>query len=245
MTKIFVVASGKGGVGKSTLTVCLGKVLASMDKKTLIIDTDMGLAGLDIMLGVADRNAFNWLDVIEGNCGIADTIISVSDNLDLIPAPNTFIDGFSPESFRSAMSDISDFGYDFIFLDAPAGLGAGLQLAATLADRALIVTTADNVSTKAAQNVREALEEFGVRQSRLIINRFRKKPTIRGSYLNIDAAIDSAAVQLIGIAPEDYGVQFLAMQGEFRKNKKITGLAFERIARRLCGETVELEVKKL
>ena len=244
MSKIFVVASGKGGVGKSTVTACLAKVLAAMKKRVLIIDMDTGLAGLDVMMGVGERNVFSWMDIMEENCKIIDAIIAVNNNLGLIAAPNSYINNITKEDFRKAMSGILEMNFDFIFFDAPAGLGSGLQLASTFADRALIVTTSDDIATRAARNVRETLEELGVKQSRLIINRFRRKPTIKGDYLNIDASIDASTVQLIGIIPEDYGIQHISMNGRLLKTKKGTGAAFTRIAKRLCGEMVELEIKK-
>ena len=245
MTKIIVVASGKGGVGKSTITSSLGRMLAKMGNRTLLIDMDAGLAGLDLMLDVSGQAVFNWADVVNEDCDIDKATIEVSDNLYLLPAPDSYINDITSEQFELAFSDLDDSDYDFILLDAPAGLGHGLRRASSIADRAIVVSTADNISSKAAKIVRDKLDEYGVPQTRLIINRFRKKPTLQGNYLNIDNTIDKAGVQLIGIIPEDYGIQYVSMEGKFKDNKSSTVTAFERIARRLCGENVSLDLRKL
>ena len=67
MSEIIVVTSGKGGVGKTTVTANLGLGLAKMNKKVVVVDTDIGLRNLDVVLGLENRIVYNLIDVIEGN----------------------------------------------------------------------------------------------------------------------------------------------------------------------------------
>jgi septum site-determining protein MinD len=63
-----MVASAKGGVGKSTLCTGLGRILAEQGHKTLLIDMDIGVRSLDLLLNVAEKTVYNWGDVMVGNC---------------------------------------------------------------------------------------------------------------------------------------------------------------------------------
>ena len=67
MSEVIVITSGKGGVGKTTATANIGMGLARMKKRTVVIDTDIGLRNLDVVLGLENRIVYNMVDVIEGN----------------------------------------------------------------------------------------------------------------------------------------------------------------------------------
>ncbi|HHU85018.1 MAG TPA: AAA family ATPase [Clostridiales bacterium] len=245
MSQIFVICSGKGGVGKSTVAAMLGQILADRDKKVLLTDSDSGLSGLDVMLNVGESVVFSWADVIKEVCSLDEAIFSVNDNLDLLPAPSYFADDISSEEFGELFEASGFEKYDYIFIDAPAGIGAELERACTPADYALIVTTPDNISAKAARAVRDKIDSLGVKQALLIINRFRKKPTLKCDYLNIDDTINIAQTGLIGVIPEDYKIQIIALDEREPKVDKRTISAFERIAGRVLGENIPLGVKKL
>ena len=75
MGEIIVVTSGKGGVGKTTTTANLGVGLARLDKKVIVIDTDLGLRNLDVVMGLENRIVYNLIDVIEGNCRLKQALI--------------------------------------------------------------------------------------------------------------------------------------------------------------------------
>lgn len=70
MSKVIVITSGKGGVGKTTSTANIGAGLAQMNKKVILVDTDIGLRNLDVVMGLENRIIYNLVDVIEGNCRI-------------------------------------------------------------------------------------------------------------------------------------------------------------------------------
>lgn len=124
MAEIILVASGKGGSGKSTFTVGVSKALASCGKKVLAIDCDIGLRSLDLLLGVSESVVFDWGDLLEGRCSAEQALIKGS--VDLLAAPRAYGDGFTDEGFRQMVAGF-DNNYDFIFLDSPRGHRQGLH----------------------------------------------------------------------------------------------------------------------
>ena len=75
MSEIIVVTSGKGGVGKTTVTANLGAGLSMLGGRVVLIDTDIGLRNLDVVMGLENRIVYNLVDVIEGNCRLKQALI--------------------------------------------------------------------------------------------------------------------------------------------------------------------------
>ena len=75
MSEVIVVTSGKGGVGKTTSAANIGAGLARMNKKVVLIDTDIGLRNLDVVMGLENRIIYNLVDAVEGNCRIRQALL--------------------------------------------------------------------------------------------------------------------------------------------------------------------------
>ena len=238
-----VIASGKGGVGKSTVTKNLGLYFSSIGKRTLLIDCDAGLSSLDIMLGVAEKVNFTWADAADENCNLSDCILKINDSLSLIPSPKTPLKQEYEDAIKAITGEL-DGEYDYIFIDAPAGVGRGFMRAAEAATKALIVATADEVSVKGAATVASMLRDGGVSESRLLINRYNVKAAKKGRLLTIDELIDKTLVQLIGIIPEDENIMYSTVSTKKLKTKKSDG-AFMRVAARITGENTPLKLSQL
>ncbi len=238
MAQIFVLASGKGGVGKSSLTVGLGKALVSLNKKVLLIDTDIGLQSLDVLLGCSETLVYDWGDVILGRCDNKSAVYTAECGVDLLSCPRKFDDAFTGDAFNALVHGF-DGEYDFILIDAPAGIGSGLKLACSAADFGLVISTSDSVCVRSAGKAADMLESYGIEQTRLIINRFRRRAIERNLLLNVDSVIDETEVQLIGVVPEDPIINYGAV---FTKGQ-LSNAALTRIARRLTGENVPLKLK--
>ncbi|MBO5397041.1 MAG: AAA family ATPase [Clostridia bacterium] len=238
-----VIASGKGGVGKSTITKSLGLQLSEKGASTLLIDCDAGLSSLDIMLGVSEKVNFTWGDVAEERCSTADALMKISDNLTLLPSPKRPLTKDFPDIIKNLTEKLQD-DYDYIFIDAPAGIGRGLHRAAAGADKALVVATADEVSVTGAGTVQKVLRENGIRESRLLINRYDVRAAKKGLLLTVDEIIDKTLVQLIGIVPEDKNIMYSTVSEKRLKTRK-SDSAFLRIAGRISGKYIPLELSQL
>ena len=176
MNNVIVVASGKGGTGKSTVCICLSVSLVKQGKRVLLIDCDCGMRGLDIMLDIEQDILFDASDAVCGNCGFGEAVYKSknNDNLFLMAAPFDAENELSPSVFRQLVDAVKG-GFDYVIIDSPAGIGSGFVTAAAPADRALIVTNAEPTSVRGAVKVRKRLEALGIGDARLVINRFDKR----------------------------------------------------------------------
>lgn len=142
MAKVILVASGKGGVGKSTVSALLGQALAAAGHKTLLAELDSGLRSLDVALGVAESVAFDMGDIARGTPP-EQTLLDCP----FCPGLSVICAGAEPssvseETLAAVTKELSE-KYEFILLDCPAGLGEVLALAAKYAAAAILVTTPD------------------------------------------------------------------------------------------------------
>ncbi|MBQ6268089.1 MAG: P-loop NTPase [Clostridia bacterium] len=237
MAQTILIFSGKGGTGKSSVTVGLGRALAAMDKRVLLVDCDIGLRCLDLLLGAAQDVVFDWGDLLLDRCSAADAILP--GEVDLLAAPRRYDPSFDAAGF-AAMLQMLQANYDYILLDAPAGIGTGLLLAAAGADSAVGVTTPDAVCVRSCCAAYSALRAQGLTDARLIINLFEVRPVLHGRLLNVDQCIDETGIRLLGAVPRDPAVSFCSVTGKAPDEFSPASLAYERIARRLCGEKVPL-----
>lgn len=240
--KVLLVASGKGGAGKSTLSVNCGAALAQRGNKVLLIDADIGLRSLDLMLGVSDRVIYDLGDVLAGNCEPGRAII-VTDyhDLHLLPAPQVeLLKAVDAETMRELFRGLSRY-YDYVILDSPAGVGFGLTTPAGAADTALVVANPDPVSIRDAERAAQVLRNHNVPEIRLIINRVNSKMIRKKVLPNLDEVIDGTSIRLLGAVPEDRHVLEAAAAGRpVIVLRKGAAMAFRNIAARIDGEDVPL-----
>ena len=240
MARKIVLASGKGGVGKSSLTAGIAIELCNMGQKVLVVDFDIGMGCLDLILASDDTGIFNWSDVITGSCDPMQALRSTVGP-SLLTAPTFFSDDCIEQSVKE-MIDNYDDSFDYILMDAPAGVSGGFTLAAACADEGIIVSTADEVCVRVGSFAGEKLGSLGVNEIKLVINRFNKKQTAQGHYLNIDEVIDATSLQLIGVVPEDKKISYCSVTGMRMLDNSKAKEAFKRIAMRLEGFNINLKL---
>lgn len=245
MDNVIVVASGKGGTGKSTVCICLSVALIKQGKKVLLIDCDCGMRGLDIMLDMEQDIIFDAADAVCGNCTFKDAIYKSknNDNLYLMAAPFDAENELSPSVFKQLVSSVKE-EFDFVIIDSPAGIGSGFITAAAPADRALIVSNAEPTSVRGGIKVRHKLETMGISNIRLIINRFdRKLFNQLGFYRDLDDVIDATQTQLIALVPFDIRISVIMQRGVAGLNWSAAASVFDCLALRLEGKRIPLAYK--
>ena len=229
MGTVITVTSGKGGTGKTTVTGGVASCLARLGKTVLCIDMDIGL-----------RNLEDFADVALGNCPLARAAVSHPDlpNLSLLTAPMRLPPHVTAGSIRALLRTARD-RYDYIFIDCPAGLGPGFQLATCGADRALVVATNDASSLRDAQRAVEEL--YRLHQVHLVMNRIQPK-LLRELRTTIDDAMDAAGLPLIGVIPEDRRVILAANMGRplILEGRRGAANACLNIAKRIEGYRVPI-----
>lgn len=235
-----MVTSGKGGTGKTSLTAGVASCLAALGHRVLCIDLDIGLRNLDIALGLTDLAVMDFSDVMARRCPLLTAVTSHPDirGLHLLTAPMNLADP-DIDRFRAMVEDAKDY-FDFIFMDSPAGLGVGFQLAMAAADRAVLVSATDPSALRDAQ--RTVTELAGqISEVHLVMNRVQPK-LIDKLRTSIDSAMDTAGLPLLGVVPEDSNVTIAATAGEplILTTYKGAAPAYLNIARRLLGQRTPL-----
>ena len=244
MDNVIVVASGKGGTGKSTVCICLSVALVKLGKKVLLIDSDCGMRGLDIMLDIEQDILFDASDAVCGNCSFGEAVYKSrhNKNLFLMAAPFDAENELSPSVFKQLVNSVKN-SFDYVIIDSPAGINSGFVTAAAPADKALIVTNAEPTSVRGGLKVRKKLEALGVKNMRLIINRFDKKMFRKlGFYEDLDAVIDAAQTQLIALVPFSVDISVIMQRGAAGLDKSTALSVFDRLAERLEGRRVPLMI---
>ncbi len=237
-----VIASGKGGTGKTTITANVGAALAKRELTCLAIDADVGVRSLDLTLGLYDSALFDFSDVAEGRADLDSAVVEHPERhgLFLLPAPMS-LQRIPFDALRRVTEMARASGrFDFVLIDAPAGLGAGFRRAAYAADRAVIVATSDMISLRSADQTASLLEEFGFADYRLVVNRVRPRMIAKNYMPNIDDAMDMAGLPLLGIVPEDEEVLICGALGELLPERAPAAKAFANIAARLDAQEVPL-----
>jgi septum site-determining protein MinD len=238
MAQKIVIASGKGGVGKTSLCVGIGKALSSLGMRVLLIDCDC-LRSLDVLTGVTEQMVYNFGDVIFGRCS-AEAALYKNDGLSVVTCPDSY-DNISDYSMKWLIGKYEK-DFDYILLDAPAGIERGLHMALSVADRAIVISTPDLVCVRSACIAGREIEKAGVKNIRLVINRVSKRDVVRGRLLNFDSVIDATQIQLIGIVPEDPKIRLGSMGREIYKKGQVSYKALGNIAKRIVGQTAVLKV---
>ena len=151
--EVIVVASGKGGTGKTTVCAGIAVALAKNNKKVLIIDGDSGMRGVDMVLGVADKLVYDISDIVSGGCDPEDAVYRVSEDLPLycVAAPLYADDEVSPSLVKEFVEKARK-DYDYILIDSPAGTGSGFVSAAASADRAVAGINTEPISIRGCRN---------------------------------------------------------------------------------------------
>ena len=242
MGELIAVLSGKGGTGKTSVCGGVTTALARMGHKVLAVDCDMGLQNLDISLGLSDSGAISFLDVCEGGYRLDQAAKHHKfPTLSFLTAPvNRTAESVDAEAFRE-MVRTARGEFDYTFLDAPAGIDAGFELAAKYADRCLIVTGADPAAIRDAARAAQRLELMGKTDVRLIVNRVSRKLFSTMS-VTVDDVMDNAGLPLIGVVPEDQNVTLAAAFGTplIEYTNRGAAKACEVIAKRLEGRHMPL-----
>ena len=244
MGELIAVLSGKGGTGKTSVCAAVSTALARMGHKVLAIDCDMGLQNLDISLALSDSGAISFLDVCEGGYSLGQAARHHQfESLAFLTAPlNRTAESVQIEGFRELVRSAKR-EFDYIFLDAPAGIDAGFELAAKFADRCLIVTGADPAAMRDAARAAQRLELMGKEDVRLIVNRVSRRLFSTMS-VTVDDVMDTAGLPLIGVVPEDQNVTLAAAFGTplILYSNRGAAKACEAIAKRLEGRHVPLSL---
>ena len=244
--RVITVTSGKGGVGKTTATANLSVALASLNKKVIFIDSDIGLSNLDVVMVLENRIVYDLVDVVEGRCKLRQAMVKDKrlPDLYLLPAAQTRDKtAVSPEDMIALTNQLRP-DYDFILIDSPAGIEWGFRNALAPADEVVIITNPEVSAVRDADRIVGLIEaeEHNVPTS-LVLNRVKPDMIKRGDMLSVNDVLEILSIRLLGVIPEDEQILVSSNRGSpltLNSQNSLAGTAFRNIARRINGEKVPL-----
>lgn len=244
-TRTILICSGKGGVGKTTLTANLGIALAAQGVRTAVLDADFGLRNLDLLLGLENRIVYTAQEVLAGSCRLEQAMVKHKQqpNLALLPAGNPrMLEWLKPEDMQSIVELIKPH-FDMVLIDAPAGIEGGFRNAAAAAEEAVVVTTPEVSAVRDADRVIGLLNSKQVEPIQLVLNRVRPKMMASQEMLGVSDVTDILALPLLGLVFEDEQVIVSTNRGEpltLSGAQSPAAVAYNNIAKRLQGAEIPL-----
>jgi septum site-determining protein MinD len=250
MSKVLVVTSGKGGVGKTTSTASLGVALAQAGKNVVVVDFDVGLRNLDLVMGHERRVVFDLVNVIQGDAKVAQALIRDKrvETLHLLAASQTRDkDALTQEGVARVISELRE-KFDWIICDSPAGIEKGAALAMHFADAAIVVSNPEVSSVRDADRIiglldaKTAKAERGEKMDKhLLLTRYSINRAKNGDMLKVEDVLEILSIPLLGIIPESEDVLNASNAGApitLHAPRSAPALAYIDAAKRLLGETV-------
>ena len=244
-TRIILICSGKGGVGKTTLTANLGIALAKQGVNTAVLDADFGLRNLDLLLGLENRIIYTAQEVLEESCRLEQALVKHKQepNLALLPAGNPrMLDWLKPEDMQRIVSLLSE-QFDYVLIDCPAGVEDGFKNAVSASKEAIVVTNPEVSAVRDADRVIGLLNANGINPTQLVLNRVRPKMIANQEMLSVEDVTDILALPLLGLVLEDEQVIVSTNRGEpltLSSGKSPAARCYTNIARRLQGEDIPM-----
>lgn len=235
MGRVIVVTSGKGGVGKSTLTASVGRVLAARGYKVALVDADFGLNNLDVLLGVENKVVYDVVDVAENRCRALQALVNADENgLKLLAAAHTYEESkVDSQSLKLIVNSLSS-RFDFIFIDSPAGIEKGFRRAVCAATEAIIVTTPHLSALRDADRAMELVAAYGIKKRGIVVNRVRGDMSVSGESVSVEEIGRALGADVVGVLPDDDGINLLSVLSAPPKKRsegeKALLLTAERIA---------------
>lgn len=251
MSKIIVVTSGKGGVGKTTTSAAISMGLALSGKKTVVIDFDIGLRNLDLIMDCERRVVFDFVNVIQGEANLNQALIKDKrcENLFILPASQTRDkEALTKEGVATILDELGKT-FDYIICDSPAGIEQGAQMALYFADEAIVVTNPEVSSVRDSDRILGILQSKSFKaeqgetvKEHLLITRYDANRVEKGEMLSIEDINEILAIPLIGVIPESETVLQASNQGQpiILNQKSEAGLAYSDAMARLLGNETPL-----
>jgi septum site-determining protein MinD len=246
MPRSIVITSGKGGVGKTTLTANLGRGLAQLGCRVVLLDTDIGLNNLDVLMDVENKVVYDLIDVIENRCRPRQALIEDRvKGLFIMPSCHGYDDGqISGPSLKALVNTLTQ-SFDYVLIDCPAGIETGFHRAVTAANEAIVVTTPHISAIRDADKVIALLKSYQKRNVSVVVNRARGDLIVSNEMVGYKDICQILRAAPLGVIPEDDAVNVLSNLGLIKNPDSAGFTAFEMLAKNLhFGTNLIFDVTK-
>ncbi|MGC9385797.1 MAG: septum site-determining protein MinD [Hydrogenovibrio sp.] len=252
MSRVIVVTSGKGGVGKTTSSASISAGLALKGYKVAVIDFDVGLRNLDLIMGCERRVVYDFVNVVQGEASLKQALIRDKriNNLYILAASQTRDkDALTQEGVGKVIEDLKEDGFDFIICDSPAGIEKGAQLALYYADEAIVVTNPEVSSVRDSDRILGILQAKSRRAENgdepiiehLVLTRYNPTRVETGEMLSVEDVTELLNIKLLGVIPESQQVLNASNSGEpvIMTEGSDAAQAYKDVVDRFLGEELE------
>src|SRR5690606_13060469 len=241
--QVIAVTGGKGGVGKTNVSVNLSMALADLGRRVMLMDADLGLANVDVLLGLTPKRTL--ADVINGECDLKDVLVQGPGGIRIVPAASgtqsmVQLSPVQHAGLIQAFSDISD-NLDVLVIDTAAGIGDGVVSFVRAAQEVLVVVCDEPTSiTDAYALIKLLNRDYGMNRFRVLANMAHSPQAGRNLFAKLtkvtDRFLDDVALQYLGAVPYDESVRKAvqtqrAVYEAFPRSK--CSLAFKAIAQKV------------
>ncbi len=237
IAKKIVITSGKGGVGKTTITANLGMCLSDLGARVALIDVDFGLNNLDVVMGLENKIVYDMQDVLDGRCRIKQALIQDKGRKNLYVLPSGRIENggnLSGQNVKLLLESLNNY-FDYILIDCPAGIDIGFHRAVSCADEGIVVATPTLTSLRDADKVLTILRSYKLDKISIIINRARGDLMLNNKMMYPNDIQSLLKADLLGVLPEEDEV-FLSA-GDVLPKKSDSLKAFKLIAQNVHNGT--------
>lgn len=233
MARKIVITSGKGGVGKTTVTANLGQAIAALGEKVLLIDVDFGLNNLDVVLGLENSVVYDIFDVLDGRCRVKQALVQDKKfkNLYVLSSGSRIAPSVTGQNVKLIAESVNG-SFDYVLFDCPAGIDAGFHRAVSCADEAIIVTTPTLTSIRDADKVAAILRSYKLDKTGVVVNRARGDLMLSGKSLFPADVRNVLKTELVGVLPEEDEVFLSSGYGISRSAESFK--AYKYLAENVC-----------
>ena len=216
VSRVVVITSGKGGVGKTTTTANVATGMALRGHRTVAIDFDVGLRNLDLVMGCERRVVYDFVNVLRNEANLHQALIRDKrvESLYVLPASQTRDkDALDLEGVGRVIEQLKTMGFDYILCDSPAGIERGAQMAMYFADEAIVVTNPEVSSVRDSDrvlgllNAKTAMSERGESiRTHLLLTRYAPSLANKGQMLSVEDVLELLGIPFLGVIPESKAV---------------------------------------
>lgn len=250
MSRVIVITSGKGGVGKTTTSAAISTGLAMRGKKTVVVDFDVGLRNLDLIMGCERRVVYDLINVINAEVNLKQALIKDKQlpNLYILPASQTRDkESLDIDGVKRVIQELKQ-SFDYVICDSPAGIEKGAEAAMRYADEAVVVTNPEVSSVSDSDRIigllnsksERAHEQADPISTHLLVTRYNPDRVETGDMLSVDDVIDVLHIPLLGVIPESKAVLKASNMGVpvIHQSESDAGQAYQDAVSRLLGDKV-------
>ncbi len=211
--QVIAVTGGKGGVGKTNVSVNLALALADLGRRVMLLDADLGLANVDVMLGLTPKRTL--ADVIAGECELRDVLLPGPMGIQIVPAASgtqcmVNLTSLQHAGLIQAFSEIGE-NIDVLVVDTAAGIGDAVVSFVRAAQEVLLVVTDEPTSiTDAYALIKLLNRDYGVNRFRVLANMAHNPQEGRNLFAKLTKVTDrflDVALQYVGAIPYDESVR--------------------------------------